>query len=289
MRDKGERGVCGAGNELALARAALHFWEEPPLSGQRGSGALFFVHCPLGCVYCQNRAIAQGDFGQQVSVERLAELCLELQAQGALNVNCVTPTHYTPQVAQAVRIARESGLAIPVVWNTSGYELADVIDWLDGTVDVYLTDFKYYGRDIARAYSRAADYREVALAALDRMVATAGATQFDYVDDMPRMTKGVVVRHLLLPGGLDDSKRVIEMLFARYGNSVEYSIMNQYTPVITGRDLERFPELGAPANPDDYERLLDFADALGIEDYFWQEGPAAKESFIPAWDGTGLM
>ena len=288
-RDEGRRGACGAADALVIARAALHYWEEPPLSGEAGSGAVFFSHCPLRCVYCQNAVIAQGRAGVETDVSRLAEICLDLEAQGALNVNFVTPTHYTLQVREAVRIARASGLDIPVVWNTSGYERVPVIDALADTVDIYLADFKYADHDLAARYSNASDYPEMALAAIEAMAGQVGAPDFDERDGEVRMTRGVIVRHLVLPGALEQSKRALELLFSRLGDAVLYSIMNQYTPVMPPDLTARFPELALRVTGDEYEELLDFADNLGIEDYFWQEGPAAAESFIPKWDATGVI
>lgn len=274
---------------MLVARAALHFWEEPPLSGEAGSGTVFFVNCPLHCIYCQNAEIAAGDAGVAVGEEQLARIFLNLQAQGALNVNCVTPTHYSLQIARAVALAREQGLALPVVWNTSGYERVPVIEALSGTVDVYLADFKYADPQLAQRYSRAPEYPQVAMDAIEAMVRTAGEPQFDEVNGAPRMTGGVIVRHLVLPGALEQSKDALKELFSRFGDSVLYSIMNQYTPVMPAASLARFLELGACVPDSEYEELLDFADSIGIEDYFWQEGPAAEESFIPAWDGTGVV
>ena len=287
-RSEGQRGVCGATDEVIVARAALHFWEEPPLSGASGSGAVFFTHCPLRCVYCQNADLADGRAGKAVSTRRLAEICLDLQGQGALNINFVTPTHYAAAIAQAVEEARSLGLALPVVWNTSGYERVDIVRELEGIVDVWLADFKYADPDVAQKYSNAPDYPETALAAIGAMVEQAGEPEFDEVDGQVRMTRGVIVRHLVLPGSLGQSKRALERLWTRFGSSVLYSVMNQYTPVMPEGELERFPELGCRVPDAEYEELLDFADRLGIEDYFWQEGPAALESFIPAWDGTGV-
>ena len=263
-------------------------WEEPPLSGCRGSGALFFTHCPLHCVFCQNRVISDGEAGRPVSIERLAEICLELQRQGALNINCVTPTHYSLAIVEALSAARDSGLELPVVWNTSGYERAEIIRWLADTVDVYLDDFKYISSELSKRYSHAEDYAEVALSALDTMLDTVGTPRYDEVDGEPRLLKGVVVRHLMLPHALEDSKHVLSTLFERYGNDVLYSIMNQYTPVMSDQQLKRYPELASRVPDEDYDRLLDFADSLGMDEYFWQEGPAALESFIPAWDGSGV-
>ena len=274
---------------MLVARAALHFWEEPPLSGESGSGAVFFAYCPLRCVYCQNGAIAKGQAGIAVDVERLAQICLELEAQGALNVNLVTPTHYAPEIARAVLRARDRGLAVPIVWNTSGYERAETVRALDGIVDVYLADFKYADARLAKRYSNAPDYADVALRAIETMVECAGLPTFDEVADGRRMTGGVLVRHLLLPGSIDSSKRALDLLYNRFGDEVLYSIMNQYTPVMDSSAYERFPELERKVPDSDYEQLLDYADSLGIEDYFWQIGPAAEESFIPSWDGEGVL
>ncbi|RDB63123.1 radical SAM protein [Gordonibacter sp. 28C] len=298
-RAAGERGACGADDELVVARAALHFWEEPPISGERGSGTVFFAHCPLKCRYCQNDVIAAGEAGRPVSVERLAEICLELQEQGALNVNFVTPTHYAPQARAAVSIARGRGLAIPTVWNTSGYETVAAVRANAGTVDVYLADFKYADSGLAARYSHAPDYPDAALAALDEMVRSTGPAAYDEVDGEPRLVRGTVVRHLMLPDALEDSKRVVRLVHGRYGADVRLSLMNQYTPVLADAAaagdararaaLRRCPELARRVPDDDYERLLDYADELGVEDYFWQEGGAAEESFIPAFDGEGVL
>lgn len=297
-RAAGERGACGADGRLVVARAALHFWEEPPISGERGSGTVFFAHCPLRCAYCQNAIIAAGEAGAEVSVERLGEMCLELQEQGALNVNFVTPTHYAPQARDAVGLARERGLVLPVVWNTSGYETVAAVRANAGTVDAYLTDFKYADAGLAARYSHAPDYPEVALAALEAMVEEAGRPTFDEVDGEPRLTGGVVVRHLMLPGALEDSKRVVRLVHERFGDAVLLSLMNQYTPVLAeaakagdvraAETLDRCPELARRVSDDEYELLLDYADELGIEDYFWQQSGTAEESFIPAFDLSGV-
>ena len=287
-RSEGERGVCGAGESVLVARAALHFWEEPPISGESGSGTVFFTHCPLHCVYCQNHELASGHAGKAVSVERLAEICLELEQEKALNVNFVTPTHYSLQVRDAVAEARRSGFSLPVVWNTSGYERVEVVEALAQTVDVYLADFKYADRELALQYSNAPDYADVALEAIGMMVETAGSPEYDEVDGMPRLTGGVIVRHLVLPGELENSKRSLALLWNRFGGRVLYSIMNQYTPTASDATLERFPALSKRVPSREYESILDFADDLGMQDYFWQDGPAAEGSFIPAWDGAGV-
>ncbi len=289
-RAAGQAGVCGASDELRIARAALHFWEEPCLSGERGSGTVFFSYCPLRCVYCQNATIAAGEVAKTITVARLSDICLELQAAGALNINMVTPTHYAPHIAAAVADARARGLALPVVYNTSGYETVDAVLAAAGTADIWLTDFKYASADVAAAYSHAPDYPEVALAALDAMVEQTGSAQFDEVDGQPRMLRGVIVRHLLLPGHLDDSKRVVELLWERYGERIQLSLMNQYTPIIApdSAAARRYPELMCRVPDEDYEELLDWADTVGWSEYYWQDGSAAAESFIPAFDYTGV-
>ncbi len=290
-RTAGERGVCGQGADLALARAALHFWEEPPISGVAGSGTVFFSGCALGCAYCQNAPIASGEVGRAVSVERLAEIFLEQQGRGALNVNLVTATHFTPQVVKAVELARERGLILPVVWNTSGYETPATVKLLANTVDVWLADFKYASADLAARYSHAPDYPRIASAALDIMYVASGAPAFDFVpgcdSETGRMTRGVVVRLLLLPGCLDDAFAVLRLLAAKpYADDLTLSLMSQYTPM-PGVGA-RFPELAGPVDPDDYDALVDYALSLGFTRSFMQDGAAAADSFIPAFDYAGI-
>ncbi|MDO4501558.1 MAG: radical SAM protein [Coriobacteriia bacterium] len=286
-----ERGVCGAADQLRIARAALHHWEEPPISGDSGSGTVFFSYCPLRCVYCQNHSIALGSTGANVSLERLVQIFLEQQDRGALNLNMVTPTHFAPIISEALRLARARGLHLPVVWNTAGYETVSSVRSLQGVADVFLTDFKYASAETAAAYSHAPDYVPVALAALDQMVAQSGEMAFDEYRGQSRMTRGVIVRHLLLPGRVEESKRLVELLWDRYGDRVLYSIMNQYTPVIdpAGPVAKRHPELLVRPTSQEYEELLDHVDSLGLEDYFWQDGEAARESFIPTFDLEGVL
>ncbi len=298
-RAAGARGICGADGTLVVARAALHRWEEPPVSGTHGSGTVFFSHCPLRCVYCQNEVIAAGEAGVAITVDRLAEIFGELRDKGALNLNMVTPTHYATQIRTTIDKARAAGVDLPVVWNTSGYETVSAIRANAGYVNVYLADFKYASSELAARYSKAPDYPSVALSALGEMVAQVGKPQFDEYEGDERMTSGVVVRHLMLPGALEDSKRVVRTVWERFGTSVMLSLMNQYTPVIADaaasgnaaavRALERCPELAARVTDEEYEELLDFADSLGIDQYFWQEGGAAEESFIPAFDLEGVL
>jgi putative pyruvate formate lyase activating enzyme len=281
-RAQGEKGICGvSGNKILGARAALHMWEEPCISGESGSGTVFFSGCPLRCVYCQNHEIASAEVGNEITVERLGEIFLELQQQGAANINLVTPTHYTIQIIEAVKNARARGLYLPVVYNCSGYENVETLQLLEGIVDIYLTDFKYMDEEVARKYSKAPDYPQVAKLALSEMVRQCGEAQFNQ-DGM--MKKGIIVRHLLLPNHLKNAKSVVEYVYHTYGDQVYLSLMNQYTPL---PHVERFPELNRCVTEEEYEELVDFAIELGVENGFIQEGETAKESFIPAFDLEG--
>jgi putative pyruvate formate lyase activating enzyme len=290
-RRAGQTGTCGADDTLVVARAALHFWEEPPISGTRGSGTVFFSNCPLHCIYCQNYPIAQGQAGKAITVERLAQIYLELEAQGAHNINLVTPTHYVPQILDALDLARTRGLELPIVYNTSGYEQPVTIDMLAGTVDIYLTDFKYANPVLAARYSNAPDYPAAALAALQAMFKQVGSYT---LGDDGLLRRGIIVRHLMLPGQLADSKAIVRALFERYGNAVCYSLMNQYTPMPQLATAEedggcRYPELRATVSEDEYSELVDYALDLGITNSFMQEGGTAEESFIPPFDLTGVQ
>ncbi len=277
----GQAGFCRmTGPELLVARAAPHFWEEPCISGSRGSGAVFFSGCTLACCYCQNQAISRGGAGRPVSVARLAEIFLELQAKGVHNLNLVTGTHYLPQIRLALAAARARGLSLPVVWNTSGYERPETLRLLAADVDIWLADMKYASPTLAGRFSSAPDYPETALAAIETMHALAGPAEFD---EEGLMRRGLIVRHLLLPGYLADSRRVLRALFARFGNAVCYSLMRQYTPGGTALP----GTLSRRVTAAEYEKLLDFAFRLGIENGFVQEEGAAEEGFVPAWDGEG--
>ncbi|MBR2782714.1 MAG: 4Fe-4S cluster-binding domain-containing protein [Firmicutes bacterium] len=281
-RDQGERGFCGAGPLVRVGLVSLHQWEEPPLSGSRGSGTVFFSGCSLGCVYCQNRAVSRGRAGKDVSVERLAEIFCEQQDRGAHNLNLVTADHYIPQVLAALDMAKTQGFALPVVWNCSGYQSTSSLELLAGAVDIWLADFKYWDPLRAARYSQAPDYPEIAWAAAQEMVRQQPEAVFDG-DGLLR--RGVIFRHLLLPGGLEDSRQVLEHLFSRFGNRVWYSLMSQYTPM---PGLDAFPELRRRVTAAEYDELVDFCVDLGMENAFVQEGEAAAESFIPEFDGRGV-
>lgn len=369
---KNRAGRCGQTEELVVARAALHMWEEPCISGKEGSGAVFFVGCPLGCVFCQNREIARGraardessraeneishrrgglpaaageishrrgeqpaaageishrngelpdvadeishrrggqsaadeishrrdeqsvavsdigyhesdNPGKIITVDRLAEIFLELQGQKANNINLVTPTHYVPQIVEAVREARKKGLRIPIVYNTGSIETPETVHLLEDTVDIFLPDLKFCGRDVAGRYAHLPAYFNIATKAIGEMVRMRGEAAFD---ERGMMTRGVIVRHMVLPGHTKDSKEILRYLWENFGDSIYVSIMNQYTPM-PGIEQE-FPELGRRVTRREYDRVVDYALELGFSNAFVQEGPTAEESFIPAFDGAGV-
>lgn len=281
-RKKGQRGVCGVtGTGIMGARAALHMWEEPCLSGEAGSGTVFFSGCPLRCVYCQNYEIARAERGTEITIERLAEIFLELQSQKATNINLVTPTHYSLEIKEAVEIARGHGLRIPIVYNCSGYEKVETLRILEGIVDVYLVDYKYEDFEIAKKYSNAPDYPSVVKLALAEMVRQCGEAK---LDSNGMMQKGVIVRNLLLPGYVENSKAVVKYVYETYGDRVCLSLMNQYTPL---SHVAKWPEINRKLTFEEYEELVDYAIDLGVENGFIQEGETAEESFIPAFDFEG--
>ncbi len=285
-RANGDRGVCGATGVLKIARAALHAWEEPPISGDCGSGTIFFSGCPLKCVYCQNHEISTGGFGIEITPERLVEIMLELQEQGAHNINLVTATHYAHLLPAAVRAARERGLAIPIVYNTSGYERVEAVADLGDVVDVWLTDFKYASDELARGLSHVSDYASCAERALARMCAEVERRGGELVDADGIMKRGVIVRHLVLPGHADDSCAVLDRVWRAVGD-VPISVMNQYTPNAAMNAAGG--ELARAVTRDEYEQVLDHADELGFTTMFWQEDGTVDESFTPPFDTTGVL
>ena len=280
-RLSGQLGYCGQTAELTAARAALHFWEEPCISGSEGSGTVFFSGCNLRCAFCQNHDIAIGKSGHNLSTKRLVQIFLELQDKGANNINLVTPTHFTPQIACALEQAKQHGLSLPIVYNTGSYEEVDSLRRLEGLVDIYLPDLKYYSSELSLRYSHTHDYFEKASAAIAEMFRQVGIPKFNG----HLMKQGMIVRHLILPGQTKDSKKVLRYLHETYGNSIYISIMNQYTPL---PHVAEYPELNRKVTPEEYERILVFAERIGIEQGFRQEGETASESFIPAFNGEGL-
>lgn len=273
-REQGKTGYCGMASEIVIARASLHMWEEPCISGKTGSGTVFFTGCPLRCVFCQNRDIAIGRMGKVISLERLVEIFFELKEQGANNINLVTPTHYVPQIQKALMIAKEQGLNLPIVYNTSSYETVDTLKMLDGLVDIYLPDMKYHSSELSKKYSNAPDYFEVADQAIAEMVRQVGPPVFE--KDM--IQRGVIVRHMILPGNTKDSKRIIDHLLHTYKNDIYVSIMNQYTPM---PEMAEYPEINRKITKREYQKVIDYAIESGLEKGFIQEGETAMESFIP--------
>lgn len=313
----GQTGYCGQTAEPTAARASLHMWEEPCISGTRGSGTVFFSGCNLKCAFCQNHSIAVGQAGRRITTVGLGETFLSLQEQGANNVNLVTASHFVPQVCMALEWAKTHGLRVPVVYNTGSYESVETLKMLDGLVDVYLPDLKYHSSALSLVYSHAEDYFTVATAAIEEMFRQVGQPVFmpEYCEkrqdcghtedcEQPEgsghgkdvlapakecsylMTRGMIVRHLLLPGQTRDSKKILRYLHETYGNDIYISIMNQYTPL---PHVAHIPELNRKVTAEEYDRVMLFALRVGIENGFFQEGEAASESFIPQFDGTGLL
>lgn len=327
----GETGCCGQTARLRAARAALHMWEEPCISGSAGSGTVFFSGCNLGCIYCQNRDIALGQAGREITPGRLTEIFLELQQKGAANINLVTPTHFVPLIVHALRQARDNGLSLPVVYNCGGYESVDALEMLDGLVDIYLPDLKYASGELSARFSHAADYFEKAKPALAEMYRQVGKPIFDtpsgslptgpnlgpttqptprpapqlsaqpfarpstrlsaahaasvYPSDTPLLRRGMIVRHLVLPGQVGDSKKILHYLRDTYGNNIYVSVMHQYTPL---PQVAHIPGLNRRVTEAEYQRVVDFCLRLGMEHVYIQEGDTAEESFIPPFDLTGL-
>ena len=281
-RSTGQTGVCGVSSEIKVARAALHYWEEPCISGKRGSGAVFFSGCSLHCVFCQNREISDGKEGKVISKERLSDIFMELAGKGANNINLVTPGQYIPDIVWAVNDARSRGMKLPIIYNTSGYENVTELKLLEGIVDVYLPDFKYMDSTLSARYSRAKDYPSVAKQALSEMVRQQPDVVID--DATGLIQKGVIVRQLLLPGHVNDAKAVLKYLYDTYHDHVYISMMSQFTPIA----LEDYPEINRTVTKREYERLVNYALEIGITNAFIQEGDVAKGSFIPAFDCEGV-
>ena len=281
-RSTGQTGICGVSSEIKVARAALHYWEEPCISGKRGSGAVFFSGCSLHCVFCQNREISDGKAGKLISKERLSDIFMELADKGANNINLVTPGQYIPDIVWAVNDAKSRGMKLPIIYNTSGYENVTELKLLEGIVDVYLPDFKYMDSTLSARYSRAKDYPSVAKQALSEMVRQQPDVVID--DATGLIQKGVIVRQLLLPGHVNDAKAVLKYLYDTYRDHVYISMMSQFTPIA----LKDYPEINRTVTKREYERLVNYALEIGITNAFIQEGDVAKDSFIPAFDCEGV-
>ncbi len=268
-------GYCGVGAEIKIGRAAPHYWEEPFISGENGSGTVFFSGCSLHCVFCQNKKISRGELGRAVSVDELAEIYLSLEASGVHNINLVTASHYTDKVAESIVLAKKRGCRSPFLWNSSGYEHVETLKKLDGLIDIYLPDMKYHSSELSKKYSNCSDYFEVASKAISEMRRQTGTP----LVKNGLLKYGTVVRHLVLPTYTEDSKKVIEYLYSTYGDSVYISIMSQYVPF--GSVPE---EINRRITEDEYNEVVEFARSLGVTNAFIQEPESATESFIPEFN-----
>lgn len=305
-RNDNQVGFCKASNKMRIARAALHFGEEPPISEGNGSGTVFFSHCNFKCVFCQNYDISQGSkvtvsstdslsntkientiaeafvTGMEVSIERLSEIFLELQEKGANNINLVTPTHYVPQIIEALKIAKKNELTIPILYNTNSYDSIETIKLLNGYIDVYLPDFKYFNDKYALKYSKANDYASNAIKVIDEMIRQVGEPKFN---SKGHMIKGIIVRHLMLPGLLFDSKKVIDLIYNRYGDNIYISLMNQYVPMFKACN---YPEINRTLNPKHYDSLINYVLERGVVNGFIQDEGANTTDFIPSFNLEGV-
>lgn len=276
------RGYCNCGSKVKIARAALHFWEEPCLSGKSGSGAVFFSGCTLKCCYCQNYKISSGGFGKEISVNRLAEIFLELKDKGANNINLVTATQYLPQIIDALDIAKPR-LHIPVVYNCGGYESVETIRALKGYVDIFLPDFKYYSSELSWNYSKSKDYFEVAAAAIKEMILQTGSIKFD---ERGIMQKGVIIRHLVIPGARKDSFKILNWISVNLPkDKFMLSLMSQFTPACKNAE---YKQLNRRITTFEYNSVVDEALRLGLTSGFMQEKSSAKEEYTPPFDLDGV-
>ena len=270
-------GVCGASDKIKVAHYGLHMWEEPIISGDSGSGTIFFSYCNLKCIFCQNYKISTGGYGKEITEERLQELCLDLQERGANNINLVTPTHYVPQIVNSIQKIKDKELKIPIVYNTSSYENVSTIKMLDGIIDIYLADLKYYDDNLACNYSHCKDYFHYASLAIYEMVNQVGS----FVIENNLMKRGVIVRILILPGHVEDAKKLVHYLYTTYHDTIIISLMNQYTPL---KKFDKYPNLERKVNDQEYQEVIDYALDLGVTYAFIQEGETQSESFIPNFD-----
>ena len=275
-RESGHLGYCMEGSVPRVARAALHYWEEPPISGKRGSGTVFFSGCSLRCVFCQNESISCGGIGEKRESEGLASLCLSLEKQGAHNINFVTPTHFLPSVKKTVLLAREKGLKIPTVYNTSAYDRSEALREMEGLINVYLPDYKYVRADLAKKYSAAEDYPTVAFDAIAEMVRQCPRPEYD---SEGMLTRGVLVRILVLPGAAANAKLSLRRLFDAYGDNVLYSIMRQYTP-----KKGLMQPLCRRVTEEEYGDVLSYALRIGIRNAFTQQRESASEEYTPPFE-----
>lgn len=280
-RNKKELGYCKATNKIKIGGYHLHMWEEPPLTGEYGSGTIFFTYCNLRCVYCQNYDLSMNEVGEEITINRLADIMIELQEMKASNINLVTPTHYIPLIKESIIIAKNKGLSIPIVYNTSGYEKKETIKKLEGLIDIYMPDMKYYDNELGK-YSNVKDYFQVASSSLEEMYKQVGKPKYNKEG---LLEKGVIVRHLVLPNNYQDSKKIITYLYNNYKNNIIYSIMNQYTII----KPTKYPCLNQKVDKKEYDKLIDYAYDIGVRSCFIQEEESQSKSFIPKFKGDKII
>jgi putative pyruvate formate lyase activating enzyme len=275
-------GVCKSSSTLKLAKAYPHMWEEPCISGEKGSGTVFFSNCNLSCVFCQNHEISHEAVGKEISIERLSEIFLELAEMGSHNINLVNPTHYVPQIIEGIKLARQNGLTIPIAYNSNGYEKVETINALKGYIQIYIPDLKYFEDKYAIKYSKAPNYFNIASKSIEEMIKQVGKPKFD---ENGMMKGGVIIRHLMLPGLLFDSKKVVDYIYKSFGDDVYLSLMNQYTPMCDAKD---YPEINKTLNPKHYDSLIDHCIELGYKNAFIQESGTSSEVFVPDFNLSGI-
>ena len=278
-------GRCGGGRLPRIALVSLHPWEEPVLTGTKGAGTVFFSGCSLGCVYCQNYEISHENQGLEVSIQRLGEIFWEQQQRGAAVLDLVTPTHYVPQIIQGLDLARQKGFSLPVVYNCSGYEKVETIEQLSGYIDVFLPDLKYFSPELSAKYSMEGDYFQIASKAIKKMVEITGRP---VLSDKGILTKGVLVRHMVLPGARKDSMKLLKWLWQEFGDNIYLSLMSQYTPMYRAKESE-FAPLGRRVTTFEYNSVVDYAAELGFTKCFMQERSAADAEYVPVWDGKNVL
>lgn len=270
-------GICGVNDTLRIARSGAHFWEEPCISGYGGSGAVFFSGCNMKCVFCQNYEISAGGFGKEITVERLREIYDELIFSGVHNINLVTPTHYSDKILESLR----EPLSVPVVYNSSGYDSVETLKKFENKIQIYLPDLKYMRSDIAKKYSKAADYPEISKRAIKEMYRQVGEA---VVDDEGILEKGVIIRHLMLPGELENTLDVIDWVADEFRNKVIFSLMSQYTP---NGNCE-YENLNNTVSEDEYMKAVDYMYLTGLENGYIQDFSSAKKEYTPPFDLSGV-
>ncbi|MEG2353195.1 MAG: radical SAM protein [Clostridium sp.] len=271
-------GFCKSTDKVKIALVSLHHWEEPCISGEEGSGTIFFSGCNLNCVFCQNHDISQEGIGYEVTIEELSDIFIEQESKGANNINLVTPTHYAPQIIEAITLAKKKGLSLPILYNCNGYESLETLNLLRGYIDVFLPDLKYFKDNYAIKYSKAPNYFKIASAAIEKMYAIVGVPKFN---KKGIIEKGVIIRHLMLPGLLFDSKKIIDYIYKTFGDNVYISLMNQYTPMFKVKTHDEYKEINKTLNPKHYDSLIDYCLELGITKAFIQDHGTNTESYVP--------